>query len=483
MDAQQIDTDKYTHIHFGFGLMDQNFDVTIGDDRTWFEFEQFKSISGAKRILSMGGWAFSTEPDTYMIFRNGVQPANREMMAQKIADFVLEHDLDGIDIDWEYPGAPDIPGIPPGAENEGRLYAVFLALLKRKLPGRSISIAAPASFWYLRPFPIEELHSLLDYFVFMAYDLHGQWNFGNQWAAPGCPEGNCLRSHVNLTETHNALSMITKAGAPSHKVIVGVASYGRAFKMATAGCAGPECTFTGSASGAREGRCTNEAGYISYGEIKEIMESSQNSRTFVDESFSNILVYDDTEWVAYSDDENRAQRETLFKGLNMGGSVEWAVDLQTFHSVPSGAVEVVDGQSEPITEWSVLKAQIDLGNDPFTWGDRTGTWTDYDCEHVAVEGKLQMPSEERWDELGCDDAWDDAIRTWKSDYETNDYTFSEAIFDFFNAEEQECGLGTEEADCGDSISCNQAMGKGSGPAGWEILNSLIKINSVRLEDC
>ena len=72
----------------------------------------------------------------------------------------------------------------------------------------------------------------LDYIVYMTYDLHGQWDYGNKWTSPGCADGNCLRSHVNLTETINSLAMITKAGVPSNKVVVGVASYGRSFKMA-----------------------------------------------------------------------------------------------------------------------------------------------------------------------------------------------------------------------------------------------------------
>jgi GH18 family chitinase len=61
--------------------------------------------------------------------------------------------------------------------------------------------------------------------------------------------------------------MVTKAGATSNKVVVGVASYGQAFKMASAGYTGPECTFTGMASGARKGCCTDGAGYISNNEI------------------------------------------------------------------------------------------------------------------------------------------------------------------------------------------------------------------------
>lgn len=94
-------------------------------------------------------------------------------------------------------------------------------------------------------------------------------------ASLGCESGNCLRSHVNETETKDALSMITKAGAASNKVVVGVSSYGRSFKMAQAGCDSEECKFTGSPrlSNAAKGRCTDTAGYISNAEIDEIIQS------------------------------------------------------------------------------------------------------------------------------------------------------------------------------------------------------------------
>jgi GH18 family chitinase len=59
---------------------------------------------GAKRILSIGGWDFSTNPSTYNIFREGVTAANRLTMATNIAKFINDNDLDGVNIDWEYPG-------------------------------------------------------------------------------------------------------------------------------------------------------------------------------------------------------------------------------------------------------------------------------------------------------------------------------------------------------------------------------------------
>ncbi len=72
----------------------------------------------------------------------------------------------------------------------------MLKLLRKKLGSSlSLSIAAPASYWYLRPFPIDAMAEYLDYIIYMTYDLHGQWDTGNKCAQLGCPEGNCLRSH------------------------------------------------------------------------------------------------------------------------------------------------------------------------------------------------------------------------------------------------------------------------------------------------
>lgn len=46
--------------------------------------------------------------------------------------------------------------------------------MREKLPeGKSLSIAAPASYWYLKPFPIAEISKVVDYIIYMTYDLHG----------------------------------------------------------------------------------------------------------------------------------------------------------------------------------------------------------------------------------------------------------------------------------------------------------------------
>lgn len=104
-----------------------------------------------------------------------------------------------------------VDGTPTGKETDGVNYLRFLTSLKSYIgTEKSVSIAAPASFWYLKGFPIQEMSAVIDYIVYMTYDLHGQWDYGNPNSFDQCDSGKCIRSHVNLPETTNALSMITK---------------------------------------------------------------------------------------------------------------------------------------------------------------------------------------------------------------------------------------------------------------------------------
>ncbi|KAF3024875.1 hypothetical protein E8E14_011938 [Neopestalotiopsis sp. 37M] len=328
LEASDIPSD-YTHVHFGFANLTEDFDVVISDDQL-FQWEIFLGMTTYKRIVSIGGWAFSTDPSTYHIFREGTTDDNRATLIANVVAFVNDNGLDGVDFDWEYPGEPDIDGIPAGGDDEGLNYLNTLIDLREALDDdKSLSFAAPASYWYLKQFLIQEMSEVVSYIVYMTYDLHGQWDYESTYAAEGCSSGSCLRSHVNLTETHTALAMITKAGVEAESIAVGVSSYGRSFRMSDSSCTGPDCTFTGPDSGAEAGICTNTSGYISNMEIQSIIDNSSISSTSTldEESYSNIVTWDDN-WVAYMDDDNKAVRIEVYQALNFLGTSDWAIDLQ-----------------------------------------------------------------------------------------------------------------------------------------------------------
>lgn len=290
----------------------------------------------------------------------------------------------------------------------------------------------------------------MDYIVYMTYDLHGQWDYNNKWAQPGCGGVSCLRSHVNMTETINSLAMITKAGVPSHKVVVGVSSYGRSFQMTKAGCTGPQCGFTGPASSAKKGRCTDTNGYISNAEIDEIIRSGSvggkraaaGVQLFTDNTESQILVYDDTQWVAYMDDSNKAARKAKWAGLNFAGTTDWAVDLATF-----------------------------------TPGD-----SNKECwrsKHCQSPGATKTDDDTwRWKAVCSEEAWDAAIRHYKS-VGNKDTHFSAVTSHFFGGlENMYCDILASNNECNKGYPCLQ--GPNTGPAATFILNSFVVLSNVSI---
>ncbi|KAH8673384.1 glycoside hydrolase family 18 protein [Xylariales sp. PMI_506] len=485
MDVRQLDMAQYTHLHFAFATLTPDFQVVIGDDLATYEFNAFLAVKGPKKILSFGGWDFSTNPGTYTIFRDMVATAsNRLTAATNIANFIIANNLDGVDMDWEYPGAPDIPNIPPADKSDGINYLSFLVILKNILGSRSVSIAAPSSYWYLKGYPIEVMSLVVDYIIYMTYDLHGQWDYNNKWSDPGCPGGNCLRSGVNLTETINSLVMITKAGVPSNKVIVGVTSYGRSYQMTTPGCWGEMCTFTGPESGATHGPCTDTAGYISDAEIKEILASDRVTYSGTDpQSDTDILVYDGDQWVGWMSPSNRAARVNLYKALNFGGVTNWAVDLEDYTDVPyssSGDNGVTGGVT---LTWSDFKTQIKAGSDPSNWGARTGNWTTLSCTDPAITNtttKEDTPAY-RWAVMDAPNAWTDAVNRWTApggDRDQGNLNFIESIWNTYHGSDLTiCGSLLDESNC-DSIPLCVDNTAGSGPAGYLVMASLIEVHEL-----
>lgn len=113
MRADQIpdSKDTYTHIHFSFPDITTDFKIDVSNMQE--EFDRFKALEGVKKVIAIGGWAFSNEAATYNIFREAVKLENQATFRNNIYEFLEEHSLDGIDLDWEYPsvGAKTAPHV------------------------------------------------------------------------------------------------------------------------------------------------------------------------------------------------------------------------------------------------------------------------------------------------------------------------------------------------------------------------------------
>lgn len=104
MQAENANIDgTYNTIHWAFMDIDPaTWAPKLKDDHN--QWDGFVSLYSVRKVISFGGWGFSTEPSTYDLLRQAMSPNHRSAFAKNIWKFVTDNGLDGVDIDWEYPG-------------------------------------------------------------------------------------------------------------------------------------------------------------------------------------------------------------------------------------------------------------------------------------------------------------------------------------------------------------------------------------------
>ncbi len=79
--------------------------------------------------------------------------------------------FDGVDLDWEYPAAPDCRGRPEDTANYVALVKDINTYFRARGRGWGISFTAPASYWYMQWFDIKAMADEVDFVNLMTYDM------------------------------------------------------------------------------------------------------------------------------------------------------------------------------------------------------------------------------------------------------------------------------------------------------------------------
>ncbi len=114
---------------------------------------------GLKVWIALGGWTFNDDgEDTQPVFGDLSSTHNkRQKFLDNLVKFMIEYGFDGVDFDWEYPGADDRGGHPEDAQNYVELLKETRDRFQSLRRGWGISFTAPSSYWYLQHFDIEHM--------------------------------------------------------------------------------------------------------------------------------------------------------------------------------------------------------------------------------------------------------------------------------------------------------------------------------------
>ncbi|KAH6871039.1 hypothetical protein B0T10DRAFT_417778 [Thelonectria olida] len=327
----QIPTSALTHVNFAFAYIDPDtFEVTTMDSKTPADlFQEVTAIKSMKSGLgdpvevwvAIGGWTFSNnDTDTQPLLGKIAKSSdNREKFAKNLIAFMTLYGFDGVDLDWEYPGAPDRGGKEEDTKNYVKLISSLSKAFKASSRGGyGLSFTIPSSYWYLRWFDVPAmLDAGASWVNLMSYDLHGVWDKHNAI-------GSIVQAHTNLTEIKESVALLWRNDVPPGKVVLGTGFYGRSFELAKSSCNKPGCTFSGAA---RKGKCTAEAGILGYFEIQDILKNEKVKKVHDKEAAVNYITFDDDQWVSYDDNTTFSQKVKWADSVGLGGLMIWAIDL------------------------------------------------------------------------------------------------------------------------------------------------------------
>ncbi|THG97608.1 hypothetical protein EW026_g4420 [Hermanssonia centrifuga] len=152
---------------------------------------------------------------------------NMQTFATNILATYNQFNLDGIDIDWEYPGQPGNDGNIVNA-NDTANYLAFLQLLRNTLPPTAKITAATMTIPWADPqgnpmTDVSGFAQVLDWILLMNYDTWGS----SPSPGPNAPLSNaCHNSTQGSASALAAVEAWTSAGFPPSKMVLGVPSYG-----------------------------------------------------------------------------------------------------------------------------------------------------------------------------------------------------------------------------------------------------------------
>ncbi|MCR4735255.1 MAG: hypothetical protein K5829_09660 [Treponema sp.] len=228
--AEDIKGDLLSDLNLSFARIDSRGLVQL-DNKEYLKKQVdalHKTFPNLRINLSIGGWGaegFSKAAST---------KKNRSKFVESMQNLIKEMDLNGVDIDWEFPVGPDwgqsIKSSPDDREN----FILLLSEIKdsfnneKKLYGKtySLSAAIPSNSWFFEKNDIKSVCNICDYINLMCYDYYGSWSEVTGFNASLYTNP---KDPVKWS-SDSCISLLLKKGINSEKIVLGFPAYGFAWK-------------------------------------------------------------------------------------------------------------------------------------------------------------------------------------------------------------------------------------------------------------
>jgi chitinase len=226
--AGQVDPHRITRLNYAF--------ANIKDGRIVAGFahdaENFAFLTALRKqnprltvLVSVGGWSWSGNFSDMALTKE-----SRARFIDSAAEFIAKYELDGLDIDWEFPAMPGAKGNVFRPEDKQNFTALLSELRERfnreeKKKGRRLylTIAAGASTDFLAHTEMDKVARIVDTVNLMCYDYYEPGSgpitghHAGLFTNPKDPEKQSGDASVRVFE---------QAGVPADKLVLGLPFYG-----------------------------------------------------------------------------------------------------------------------------------------------------------------------------------------------------------------------------------------------------------------
>jgi chitinase len=233
--TDSIDVWRLSHINYAF--------VDIKDNRAWLHNEVWDTINlrklselkkinpDLKVLISIGGWKWSKNFSDAVLTDTSTQN-----FASSAVAIVSNYNLDGIDIDWEYPGMMGDSNVYRPEDKQH--YTLLFKDLRQSLDSLNqithvrYYVTTAVGSWqaYIDHTEMEKVQQYTDYINIMSYD------YADGSDSISGHHTNLYISSIdsNQWSAHRSIQAFIAAGVPPSKIVMGIAFYGKGWQMASA---------------------------------------------------------------------------------------------------------------------------------------------------------------------------------------------------------------------------------------------------------